>query len=458
MDDGTQGAVAPIHRVPLVVDIDAPPDEQAAQARAVARALGGGDWAGCADDDLAVGRVSGGITNALLRVTQPCLADGAAASVLVRVFGTNTEIVIDRARDEATFATLSALGFGPRLLGAFATGRVEEFWPGVRALEPREMGQAAPVNYLRAIARAVARMHALPVPGDRSPLLWPQLDAWLRLAESVRFDAAAGGVEGARAAALAATVDLATARRDLQWARARLPSPDTGHGATLLAARALELAGGAPPACETAVAALVAPLTVPRGADAVAQARLDAAALMYAVVFAHNDLLAGNVLVCAGDGSDGSAPTAGSVAGVIAPGAVRLIDYEYAGYNYAGFDVCNHWCEHAGFDFDLDAGYPRPRAQAEWLAAYAQARGAPRHLWDVASPESAAAAATAGAALDEMARVANGFAVASDLWWGLWSLVQARHSPLDFDYLGYAAVRLGAVSRHRREFWGACDQ
>lgn len=48
------------------------------------------------------------------------------------------------------------------------------------------------------------------------------------------------------------------------------------------------------------------------------------------VVFAHNDLLLGNILV------DEKTDT------------VRFIDYEYAAYNYQAFDIGNHFAEFAG--------------------------------------------------------------------------------------------------------------
>lgn len=44
------------------------------------------------------------------------------------------------------------------------------------------------------------------------------------------------------------------------------------------------------------------------------------------------------------------------------------------GYNYVGFDFANHFCEHAGFDFDLDRWYPNPEAQTHFLKHYITAR------------------------------------------------------------------------------------
>lgn len=48
------------------------------------------------------------------------------------------------------------------------------------------------------------------------------------------------------------------------------------------------------------------------------------------VVFAHNDLLLGNILI------DEQTNT------------VRFIDYEYAAYNFQAYDIGNHFAEYAG--------------------------------------------------------------------------------------------------------------
>lgn len=47
-------------------------------------------------------------------------------------------------------------------------------------------------------------------------------------------------------------------------------------------------------------------------------------------MFAHNDLLLGNVIYNEGEGT------------------VSFIDFEYANYNYQAFDIANHFNEYAG--------------------------------------------------------------------------------------------------------------
>ncbi|KAJ2575367.1 hypothetical protein GGH19_003062 [Coemansia sp. RSA 1807] len=122
------------------------------------------------------------------------------------------------------------------------------------------------------------------------------------------------------------------------------------------------------------------------------------------VVFAHNDLLSGNIIMS--ETRD----------------RVSFIDYEYANYNYRGFDIANHFCEYAGFECDYTR-YPSKQVQMEWFKEY------------LGSDEDAGPEALE---LFEEVRV---FELASHYYWGVWALVQASISEIDFDYMEYARMR-----------------
>lgn len=49
--------------------------------------------------------------------------------------------------------------------------------------------------------------------------------------------------------------------------------------------------------------------------------------------------------------------------------------------------------------------------------------------------------------LDALVASATAFSLASHLYWGVWALIQARHSPIDFDFLDYHALRRGGRKR-----------
>lgn len=64
------------------------------------------------------------------------------------------------------------------------------------------------------------------------------------------------------------------------------------------------------------------------------------------LVFGHNDLLSGNILIMQQPGFDPANPDRN--------GRVVFIDYEYGAYTYRDFDIGNHFTEYAGFDGDYD--------------------------------------------------------------------------------------------------------
>ncbi|CAE7892786.1 EMB1187, partial [Symbiodinium sp. KB8] len=47
------------------------------------------------------------------------------------------------------------------------------------------------------------------------------------------------------------------------------------------------------------------------------------------------------------------------------------------GYNYRGFDIGNHFCEYAGFDFEFEKLYPGPEARETFLRYYMDAMAPP---------------------------------------------------------------------------------
>jgi hypothetical protein len=89
--------------------------------------------------------------------------------------------------------------------------------------------------------------------------------------------------------------------------------------------------------------------------------------------------------------------------------------------------------------------------QQQVAAATAAAAGA--------SADSAAAAAAEAdpppvdpEVLDRLSAEANAWALASHLYWGVWAIIQACNSPIDFDYMQFSATRLGEFRRKKDEF------
>ncbi len=297
--------------------------------------------------------ITGGITNVLHRLDAP-----GKNAVLVRIYGPNTDVVIDRERENRIFASLSAAGFAPPYLGRFHNGRVEGFLDGFRPLQPAEMGHA---RWRRGIGTQLAKLHHF-APPTPQPRTLETLRGWLTTARRVVFEGQA------QAQHKALQLDPVAARLD------ELEDHLNRH-------------------------------ILPSGPASATRA-----------VLAHNDLLSGNVLV-----DD-------------ATGDVRFIDYEYGDCGYAAFDLANHFCEHAGFDSNFATGFPTASARADCISAYLDCA--------VEDPEVVA-----------FDRVVRFFVLVDHIWWAAWAVVQARHSPIDFDFMGYAGLRLKGL-QHHEDAWG----
>lgn len=100
------------------------PDELKKILRSVAA-----NWGDVTDDlgALEVIKLSGAMTNEVYQINWPAKNCGVVRKVLVRVYGQGVEIFFDRDDEIRTFEFISKHGKGPRLLGRFPNGRVEEF-------------------------------------------------------------------------------------------------------------------------------------------------------------------------------------------------------------------------------------------------------------------------------------------------------------------------------------------
>ena len=256
--------------------------------------------------------VSGGLTNALVRVEPPSTRPDLAP-VLVRSFGERTELLIDRAAEARALRRLAAAGFGAPVLAEFEGGRIEAYLPA-RPLTPEDI---ATRDVGAAIARAFARLHAAPrllpplaaLHGSR---LWATVDAWIALAERL-----AGGerlaVDPAR---------LRTAANRVRHATRRLSSPLVYCHMDLLPGNIMVPESGwtAPPV----------------------------------------------------DATGTTDDTTAAASSPLPPGAgsgLTFIDFEYGRPAPRGFDVGNHWCEYAGLDCEWGR-YPEEGVRTAWARAY----------------------------------------------------------------------------------------
>ncbi|XP_041326197.1 choline/ethanolamine kinase, partial [Pyrgilauda ruficollis] len=152
------------------------------------------------------------------------------------------------------------------------------------------------------------------------------------------------------------------------------------------------------------------------------------------VVFCHNDVQEGNILLLAG--REGSSER------------LMLIDFEYSSYNYRGFDLGNHFCEWV-YSYSHER-WPCFQAQPEHYPSRQQqvwgpgVLGGSLGLWGFLF-HFGGVCATFGV----LCALLWGFTLASHFFWGLWSVVQAKISTIHFGYLDYAQSRFQAYFQHK---------
>ncbi|XP_060239471.1 choline kinase alpha isoform X4 [Meriones unguiculatus] len=155
------------------------------------------------------------------------------------------------------------------------------------------------------------------------------------------------------------------------------------------------------------------------------------------VVFCHNDCQEGNILLL--EGQENSEKQ-----------KLMLIDFEYSSYNYRGFDIGNHFCEWM-YDYTYEKypffraniqKYPTRKQQLHFISSY---------LSTFQNDFESLSSEEQSAIKEDMLIEVNRFALASHFFWGLWSIVQAKISSIEFGYMEYAQARFDAYFHQKRK-------
>ncbi|CAH9083855.1 unnamed protein product [Cuscuta epithymum] len=299
------------------------------------------NWSKLDESHFSVETVSGGITNLLLKVSVR-EDNGNTVNMTLRLYGPDTEYVIDRERELRAIQYLSAAGFGAKLLGVFKNGMVQSFLHA-RTLAPSDMRKP---KVAAEIAKQLHEFHQVEIPGSKEPQLWNDILKFYNKASTLEFD-------DSEKQRKYSAVSFGEVQREVTELKEL-----TGH------------------------------LNAP-------------------VVFAHNDLLCGNLMLNDDEGK------------------LYFIDFEYGSYNYRGFDIGNHFNEYAGYECDYTL-YPSKNEQFHFF----------RHYLNAQQPNE-----VSEKDLEALYVETNTYMLASHLYWALWALIQAKISPIDFDYLGYFNLR-----------------
>ena len=300
-------------------------------------------------------QLTDGITNQLYKVD---IDKPYNISILVRIFGKHTENIINRLKEEKIVSRLSEIGFGPKIYGHFNNGRLEEYLLGTC---PNPVDMYKNKHLQKYIAKELATMHQLDMSNyidksEQTPQLFIIIKKWLSLAKQVQFPKD--------------EIKRLTTYQSIPLDKIELYVLQKEH----------ELKA------------------------------------INDVVFAHNDLLSGNMLYNQNDNENQ---------------VIRFLDFEYGSYNYRAFDIANHFCECCGFDCDFINLFPSEQEQKVFIQEYLQY------------------ATNSKNTINELYQQIQLFIPLSHIFWGTWALVRAETNEdrLKFDYLSYGKSRFDELLR-----------
>ncbi|KAG5475901.1 hypothetical protein CUR178_03615 [Leishmania enriettii] len=380
---------------------------------------------------LQVKRLSGGITNELFHVYDE---DDPSASVVVRVFGKETDRVISRE---------SELFYQSLFIPTYVHGSnflVYDFLDGYYALPYQDMSaEAMPIA--RAVAafqvratRAALRDHARPLLRDSH-----NMDFWKSL------DKRTHAAEGSRKSSRDARKDESRFDREsnyvidslTKWVSLVLSQEIVDKVHEEKRATFLETGRRLQSDCAWMVSML----------------ERQKAFLLEGVC--HNDLLSANLMIHK------------------VRKDVRVIDFDYTKRSFLLYDVANHFNEYPGLDCDYDTYFPSDAHMSAFIAEYRRGmRDALMAAWaENSSPTNSITGASREDLIFPNARelfwsgseeaeakvvaywtqLAKLLTLASHLSWSVWSLLQEAVSALDVDFLDYAQVRYNRYLAVRAE-------
>ncbi|KAH9639717.1 hypothetical protein HF086_014475 [Spodoptera exigua] len=306
-----------------------------------------------------------GITNKLVSC-QFLKSSGEKEIFLVRIYGNKTDLFIDRSAEIRNIKTLNVLGLAPQIYGIFENGLAYQYYPGI-TLDTESVTND---NIWPLVATQMAKMHKVQLGKE----------CGLKIFRFLSMEECAGAVE--------LTPQAKIGMKNLHCTyflivKSHFLNRFTNSFSSITKLR-IEYER-----LKTLLSKTESP-----------------------IVFAHNDLLLGNVIYNKDEGT------------------ISFIDYEYAAYCYQAFDIANHFNEFVGLsidDIDYDR-YPCEEFQFEWIKVYLAM------YLDVDHPTEPQ--------IRKVYKEVQQMSLLSHFLWGIWSLVQYEHSNIDFDFGRYAEIRL----------------
>lgn len=376
------------------------------------------------DPRVEIAQLKGGITNMLLLVSYPNPSkDGGRDHVLVRAYGNGTSTIIDRDRELATHLHLHSHGLAPTLYARLSNALIYEYIPG-KAVEYTDLSRPEIMSGVasrlaewhhkldkKAIESEMTRLKALEKPSEQSTSsrdIYELLEEWINVLPR-ETDAQKKRVEDVT--------------NELAWIKKTISNQ------------------GGP------------------------------------IVVGHCDLLSGNIIVpenwtpaeLQGHGKSHQKPLTGSQAAFteenighvkrekmtdpakpavdgFAPSTLTsFIDYEYSIPTPRAFDLANHFMEWQGFDCVVEL-IPEPSTSnpvmRTWAAQYLESLA---YFEGKSEPTKV----TEQAVDSLITEIATWWGMPG-FYWGIWAIIQATISEIDFDYAEYAEKRLSEYYKWKK--------
>lgn len=316
---------------------------------------------------------SGGLTNKLVGVYM----DGKKEDmVLIRIYGQNSDVMIDRKKEVRNMKLLHHHGCGAELFAIFKNGIAYQYLSG-SILSIENIRES---NIFPKVAVACAKMHSIPAPPSKDGSSFEKEACLWNLLRKFQSHSPDGFPQNQEMDEYYQKV--------IQYSKTEL-AIEIDKMQSLLANKALKKSK---------------------------------------IVFCHNDLMPTNILINETSKQHANESLFAS-----------FIDYEYGDWNYREYDIANHFNEFVGLpdertgQMNYEKLYPSKDFRLKWLKEYIKhtnlMNGDP-----VVEPTQQE--------IDELDDMVSYFTPLGHLVWGIWSLVQAKFSDIDFDYINYAAERL----------------
>uniref|UniRef100_A0AC34EZN8 Choline kinase n=1 Tax=Panagrolaimus sp. ES5 TaxID=591445 RepID=A0AC34EZN8_9BILA len=337
----------------------------------------GGCWKEVNPDDVKIEKLDGGTVNLILLCSLPESFHPSKLKEPIKVvFRIYCKPDSDIISETVICSILAEKGLGPKLYGIFEGGRIEEYMPS----RPLTMSDIHDVQVSKEIARQLAKIHQLNAPIKKNANFMDFIDEWYQnLSNNQNLPPFFNSPKHYHKYS-PKILTIKDIKKEIEFIRSKISK------------------------------------------------------LLKNIVFCHNDLHGGNILLI----NDNKNPIKTNL-----KSKLMLIDFEFASYNPRGFDLGHHFAE---FVFDYEAKslpyssterIPSKKHKFEFVFAYLEEQN-----FKLSENEKIQKA-------NELLIETLPFIPISYLFWSGYMINDGLNSKTDFDFIGFALERLGLYFMHR---------